>query len=480
MCERFTFVVQGEGAWKAVVRDLDGTIVLENFRVRSITDGILYRRETPCCMDPVRVEVGTPVTIKDTGEHGTVVLTSGANSLVERETDKIVVHVSNDALMYRMGMSIDDPLPPCHVVNSYLVPLEEGNVCTAEDETTAMDDVEGATTEEEDDEEETTHQETAMIEVVDITKEEEVMVPVMETEATIPLALFYRPTIEEMHQYRADLRYETWMTKKLQAVASYSATDVHFQSPNTHCEMLTIMVGFDATYEMLSVGSFRRPITDLTNVLSNTMYNELQHSSLPPLCQLPPGVHLPHFGVTGVNTHYIAKYTRKSKRILLEVKDLDDDDILRCDSKKQKKVRPATLSHEATHYHEDCFPDVLRRAMAKHLESWSHRAQEQDGQTGYMNVQPYVGNQRVSMNRGYQVQTCFEGNKYFLGRYVRTEVGAMVAIAARLDSSNIYNSSTAYEWVHKMVCTPNAAQDWVARVRPDLKSFKRKRFMVES
>lgn len=56
----------------------------------------------------------------------------------------------------------------------------------------------------------------------------------------------------------------------------------------------------------------------------------------------------------------------------------------------------------------------------------------------------------------------------------------MVAIAARLDSSNIYNSSTVYEWVHRMVHTPNAAQDWVVRVRPDLTSFKRKRFMVES
>ena len=124
MCERFTLVVPGEGAWNAVVRDLDGTIVLENFRVRSITDGTLYRRETSCRTDPVRVETHTPVTIKDTGEHGVVVVASATKSLVERERDGVVVYVSNDALMYRMGRSIDDPLPPCHVVNAYLVPKQ--------------------------------------------------------------------------------------------------------------------------------------------------------------------------------------------------------------------------------------------------------------------------------------------------------------------------------------------------------------------
>lgn len=320
------------------------------------------------------------------------------------------------------------------------------------------------------------------MEVVDITTEEDDESNI-EEEGTIPLALVYRPTIHEIRRYRADLRYETWMTKKLVSVAWYKSDHPNFDSPRlASSNVMKIMIGFNSTYEILPFGSFLRPIKDRTNVLSNTIYmRETGSGFQPDLYVLPPGVHLPSIGITGRDTHFVAQYAQNAARAILTVHVLDDTDIFLCDSgEKKTKVRPATVSHEATHYQEDCFPDVLRRAMAKHVQSWSHRAREQDGQTGYMNVQPYVGNQRASTKRGYQVQTCFEGKKYFLGHYARTEVGVMVAIAARLDSSNLYNSSTAYEWVHRMVHTPNAAQDWVARVRPDLKSFKRKRFMMES
>lgn len=47
-------------------------------------------------------------------------------------------------------------------------------------------------------------------------------------------------------------------------------------------------------------------------------------------------------------------------------------------------------------------------------------------------------------------------------------VGALVAVALRLDPCFPHNSNGAAEWVNTMVTDHSAAEEWVKRVNPEL------------
>jgi hypothetical protein len=117
--------------------------------------------------------------------------------------------------------------------------------------------------------------------------------------------------------------------------------------------------------------------------------------------------------------------------------------------------------------HEAQLPKTLLDAMEPHLRSRRFTDKyEADGQSRYVNVRPYVGNQKKTPTfRGYQVQLKVGGkNNVFLGNYARTTVGAIVATAAYMDSGFTHTSSGAASWLNNMISDPSAASSWVDTV----------------
>jgi len=260
-----TFTFPNGDVWNAMVPKVDGGIaVLENFRVVSLSDGTVRRTVGPFTpRNPL--EVGTPVTLVESKTHGAVVMTDVVSSLVETGTDGVCVSVPNTSLVYRMGTTIDQDLPPHHTVNDYLVPMEE-EVATQE----PVEDTEENNTD-------------------DVVKGEQTM-GVMDV--SIPIS---------------DRSYSTWKDKHLQQFTVFSHDDflgvglgeaVHYNTMDIMIDDTTILYGdMDDTH--------RTRIVDTNNVFSNLHWN---------LREMKPGITIPYAihcretqstTVSGVGTHYV-------------------------------------------------------------------------------------------------------------------------------------------------------------------------------
>jgi hypothetical protein len=283
-----TFTFPNGDVWNAVVPGFDGTVVLENFRVVSLSDGtmrLLVGPFTP--RNPL--EVGTPVTLVESKTHGTVVKTDGVKSLVKTgtDTDPVVDLVPNASLVYRMGTTIDKDLPPHHTVNGYLVPMEE-EVATQE-----MIDI---TVDTEGEEENNTD---------DAMKGEQ---PMGVMDVSIPIS---------------DRSHATWKNMHLQQFTVYSHDDflgvdtgeaAHYNTMDIMIDDTTILYGdMDDTH--------RTRIVDTNNVFSNLHWN---------LREMKPGITIPYAidcrgtqstTVTGMGTHYVVDGDWPT---ILEKRDIND------------------------------------------------------------------------------------------------------------------------------------------------------------
>lgn len=489
----FTITIPDSGTWNATLHDPanHSHVVLENFRVYPIDGNSLMTRRTvavPRSASP-RLEVGTPVNVRTpTGESvsGIVVHTVAETSLVERVSDKVVMYVRNDAITYRMGVSIDEDLPPCHVVDGYLVPCDD--------------------------------------------------VP------TLPVR---KLRLSDVATACSDMSLDAWANKKLVDVVTYRKKEFAVKPwvPESH-EMPTgswrILIGTEYIHETHPDGDVgTSPITVTTNVLEN-----LQINSCVPLYEIPPNVQLPCQNdtaiVTGVRTHYLMKFAFAT---VFAVDDLDEEeehlvrsphvvDLGMAATTIQNAYRsfmqrrtstPLTTTecqlidlHCATHLddmswglqdalnlldfcerssviipspdtilrdpmpaptypsstlksgnqtHETQLPRILLDAMEPHLRSRrKHDKFEADGQARYVNVRPYVGHQKSPTFRGYQVQLRVGDKNVFLGNYARTTVGAIVATAAYMDAAFVRTSDGAASWLKHMLSDPSAASTWVDNV----------------
>lgn len=283
-----TFTFPNGDVWNAMVPGFDGTVVLENFRVVSLSDGtmrLLVGPFTP--RNPL--EVGTPVTLVESKTHGTVVKTDGVKSYVKTgtDTDPVVDLVPNASLVYRMGTTIDKDLPPHHTVNGYLVPMEE-EVATQE-----MIDI---TVDTEGEEENNTD---------DAMKGEQ---PMGVMDVSIPIS---------------DRSHATWKNMHLQQFTVYSHDDflgvgtgeaAHYNTMDIMIDDTTILYGdMDDTH--------RTRIVDTNNVFSNLHWN---------LREMKPGITIPYAidcrgtqstTVTGMGTHYVVDGDWPT---ILEKRDIND------------------------------------------------------------------------------------------------------------------------------------------------------------
>lgn len=112
-----------EEVWGAIMPEIDGTVVLENFRRVSVDLGTLFPEETLRLSPHPRLQIGTPVTAR--GDLHGVVHKIGPLMTVVQMADGSVKVIDNTDLTYRMGTTIDKPLPPHREVDGYLVPLVE-------------------------------------------------------------------------------------------------------------------------------------------------------------------------------------------------------------------------------------------------------------------------------------------------------------------------------------------------------------------
>lgn len=118
-----------------------------------------------------------------------------------------------------------------------------------------------------------------------------------------------------------------------------------------------------------------------------------------------------------------------------------------------------------TELHENQLPAPLVEALLPHL----HRRRvntrnELDGQDRFVNVRPYVGRQGATRKfRGYQVQMKRGPRHLFLGNYMRTVTGAVVACAAALDHT-LTNAKECKWWLQSMVHEAETTATWIERV----------------
>ena len=529
--------IPNSGTWNAIVHDPTNHshVLLENFRMHPIDSSSLMTRRTVMCSrsTPPRLEVGTPVnvrTVDDDHVAGVIVHTTAETSLVERVSDKNVIYVLNDVITYRMGVTIDEDLPPCHVVDGYLVPCD-----------------------------------------------------------SVPIAPMSALKLSDVTTICSDMTLDTWANKKLIDVVTYRKKEFATKPwvPQSHenpTGSWRILVGTEHIHETHPDGDVgTSPITVTTNVLEN-----LQINSCVPLYEIPANVELPCENettiVTGVGTHYLMQFAFVT---VFAVDDLDEDELhlvrydvsttvdmaattiqsayrsirdrrkcarLACVAKLARQTteeahlrREAETEntedvsmdvdeivdrvdhHHATHpddmnwglqdaldllyhvggdmeraadiisppdvttdtiprdlmpapyvptytsstpksgnqTHETQLPRTLLDAMEPHLRSRRFTDKyEADGQARYINVRPYVGNQKKTPTfRGYQVQLKIGDKKnVFLGNYARTTVGAIVATAAYMDSGFTHTSGGATTWLSNMISDPSAASAWVDTV----------------
>jgi hypothetical protein len=511
--------IPDSGTWNAVLHDPTNHshVLLENFRVHPIDSNSLLTRRTVMCSRsaPPRLDVGTPVNVRTDDGHvpGVIAHTTAETSLVEHMSDKRVMYVRNDAITYRMGVTIDEDLPPCHVVDGYLVPCKEDR-------------------------------------------------PVDPVRAL---------KLSDVTTICSDMTLDAWVNKKLIDVVTYRKKEFATKPwvPESHenpTGSWRILIGAEYIHETHPDGDVgTSPITVTTNVLEN-----LQINSCVPLYEIPANVELPCENdttiVTGVGTHYLMQFAFVT---VFAVDDIDDEEehlvrsppsetvdmaattiqnAYRSIRERRKCVslaRVATLVNPAeeahlrreadpentedvsmddmswglqgainllngvdgnveraadiisppdattdttlrdpmpapyvptytsstpksgNQTHETQLPRALLDAMEPHLRSRRFTDKyEVDGQVRYVNVRRYVGNQKKTPTfRGYQVQLKIGGNKnVFLGNYARTTVGAIVATAAYMDAAFVYTSDGAASWLNNMISDPSAASAWVDAV----------------
>ena len=526
--------IPDSGTWNAILHDPTNHsyVVLENFRVHPIDSSSLMTRRTVMCSRSAtpRLEVGTPVnvrTVDDDRVPGFIAHTTAMTSLVERVSDKSLMYVRNDAITYRMGVTIDEDLPPCHVVDGYLVPCED-----------------------------------------------------------VPMDPVRTLRLSDVTTIYSDMTLDTWVNKKLIDVVTYRKKEFatkpwvpeSYENPTGSWRILIGTEYIHETHPDGDVGT--SPITVTTNVLEN-----LQINSCVPLYEIPANVELPCENdtviVTGVGTHYLMQFAFVT---VFAVDDLDEDELhlvrspqsdvsttvnigvaattiqrayrtIRDRRTRAQLARVTTLArqteearlrreaeletmddvsmvdtvdefverfdrHYATHpdgnknwglrdaldllavaggdveraadaicrdvmpapyvptcpsstpksgnqTHETQLPGTLLDAMEPHLRSRRFTDKyEADGQARYVNVRRFVGRQsKTPVFRGYQVQlTCGDKKNVFLGNYARTTVGAIVATAAYMDGSFIRTSDGAASWLNNMISDPSAASAWVDTV----------------
>lgn len=516
-----TISIPDSGTWNATLHDPTNHshVLLENFRVHPIDGNTLLTRRTVMCSRsaPPRLDVGTPVNVRmDDGDvPGVIAHTTAETSLVEPVSGTSLMYVRNDAITYRMGVTIDEDLPPCHVVDGYLVPFKEDR----------------------------------------------------------PVDTMRALTLSDVTTICSDMTLDAWVNKKLIDVVTYRKKEFATKPwvPESHenpTGSWRILIGAEYIHETHPDGDVgTSPITVTTNVLEN-----LQINSCVPLYEIPANVELPCENdttiVTGVGTHYLMQFAFLT---VFAVDDIDDDEehlvrstpsetvdmaattiqnayrSIRDRRKMASLARVATLAHllhdaepehtedasvdryHATHpddmswglqdavnllhdvdcnmeravdiisppdattdttlrdlisapyvptytsstpkngnqTHETQLPKTLLDAMEPHLRSrrWSDKY-EADGQARYVNVRPFVGRQlKTPVFRGYQVQLKLRDKRnVFLGNYARTTVGAIVATAAYMDVTFVHTSAGAASWLDKMISDPSAASAWVDTV----------------
>lgn len=267
--------IPDSGTWNAILHDPTNHsyVVLENFRVHPIDSGSLMTRRTVMCSrsTPPRLEVGTPVnvrTVDDERVPGVIAHTTTETSLVERVSDKRVIHVRNDAITYRMGVTIDENLPPCHIVDGYLVPC-------------------------------------------------------------VPMDPVRTLRLSDVTTICSDMTLDTWVNRKLIDVVTYRKKEFATKPwvPQSHenpTGSWRILVGTEHIHETHPDGDVgTSPITVTTNVLEN-----LQINSCVPLYEIPANVELPCENnttiVTGVGTHYLMQFAFVT---VFAVDDLDEEEL---------------------------------------------------------------------------------------------------------------------------------------------------------
>lgn len=525
-----SITIPDSGTWNAILHDSTNHshVILENFRVHPIDSNSLLTRRTVLCSrsSPPRLEVGTPVNVRTADDDrvpGVIAHTTATTSLVERVSDKSLMYVRNDAITYRMGVTIDEDLPPCHVVDGYLVPCGD-----------------------------------------------------------VPMDPVRTLKLSDVTTICSDMTLDAWANKKLIDVVTYRKKEFATKPwiPQSHenpTGSWRILIGTENIHETHPDGDVgTSPITVTTNVLEN-----LQINSCVPLYEIPANVELPCENdtviVTGVGTHYLMQFAFVT---VFAVDDLDDDELhlvrsdvsttvdmaattiqsayrsirdrrkcarLACVAKLARQTTeevhlrretetentedvtvddtvddfverfdrhyathpdgnknwglrdaldllavaggdveraadaicrdvmpapyvptcPSSTSRSGNQTHETQLPKTLLDAMGPHLRSRRFTDKyEADGQARYVNVRPYVGNQKNTPTfRGYQVQLRIGAKRnVFLGNYARTTVGAIVATAAFMDVAFTHTSDGAASWLNNMISDPSAASAWVDRV----------------
>jgi len=268
--------IPGSGTWNAVLHDTanHSHVVLENFRVYPIDGTSLMTRRTVMCSRsaPLRLEVGTPVNVRtQTGDRvqGVIVHTTAETSLVERVSDRVVMYVRNGVITYRMGVSIDEDLPPCHVVDGYLVSYED-----------------------------------------------------------VPMNPVRTLRLSDVTTICSDMTLDAWVNKKLIDVVTYRKREFATKPwvPESHenpTGSWRILIGPEYIHETHPDGDVgTSPITLTTNVLEN-----LQINSCVPLYEIPANVELPCENdttiVTGVGTHYLMQFAFVT---VFAVDDIDNEE----------------------------------------------------------------------------------------------------------------------------------------------------------
>jgi hypothetical protein len=516
--------IPDSGTWNAVLHDPTNHshVLLENFRVHPIDSNSQLTRRTVMCSRsaPPRLEVGTPVNVRTDDGHvpGVIAHTTAETSLVDPVSDKSLMYVRNDAITYRMGVTIDDDRPQCHVVDGYLVPCREDR----------------------------------------------------------PVDSMRALKLSNVTTICSDMTLDAWVNRKLIDVVTYRKNEFATKPwvPESHenpTGSWRILIGAEYIHETHPDGDVgTSPITVTTNVLEN-----LQINSCVPLYEIPANVELPCENdttiVTGVGTHYLMQFAFVT---VFAVDDLDEEEehlvrsppsqtldmsattiqnayrFVRERRKRVRQMEEAHLRREAetantedvsmdnviqlvdldhtahpddtswglqdavnplngvdcdmeraadiilpgttadaidrdlmsapyvptytsftpkngNQTHETQLPKTLLDAMEPHLRSRRFTDKyEADGQARYVNVRPFVGRQsKTPAFRGYQVQLklCNKRN-VFLGNYARTTVGAIVATAAYMDAAFVHTSYGAAAWLDTMISNPSTASAWVDAV----------------
>lgn len=498
-------------------------VVLENFRVYPIDSNTLMTLRTVECSRsaPPRLQVGTPVivrTVDDDRVPGIIMHTMAETSLVERVSDQTVVYVRNAMITYRMGVTIDEDLPPCHIIDGYLVPCNDG-----------------------------------------------------------PIAPMRALKLSDVTTICSDMTFDMWVNKRLVDIVTYRKREFASKPwiPQSHenpTGSWRILIGTEYIHETHPDGDVgTSPITVTTNVFKN-----LQINSCVPLYEVPANVELPCENdttiVTGVGTHFLMKFAFVT---VFTIDPLDDEELhlvrspqtdhdvsetmdmgmavttiqtvyrslrkrrkwerLAGIAKRVRQAGDARLCHDAEttsmedvtmdggdlglpdaltllaevsclntnaidtvvsganttitstvpriipnvsnrasyprsgiQVHETQLSRTLLDAMEPYLRARRiHGKYEMDDQPRYVNVRPFVGRQTTTpVFRGYQVQLKLGGRKgnVFLGNYARTTVGAIVATAAYMDVSFVPTRDGAETWLTQMISDPPMASAWVDRV----------------